>query len=74
MQAAFRGNTVGFSKFVPDENIAKVTKEEIFAYMSQHHAPKRIVIAGKDLDLCIFVSLQVDTLVEASLILYLYGS
>ncbi|VDO31795.1 unnamed protein product [Haemonchus placei] len=44
--AAFRDNTLGFSKFTTEEGLRKITREHINSYISQYHAPERIVVAG----------------------------
>ncbi|PAV60332.1 hypothetical protein WR25_15440 [Diploscapter pachys] len=49
-KAAFRDNTLGFSKFTPSENIHAITKEHVFSFMSQYHTPDRIVVGGVGVD------------------------
>ncbi|XGW31807.1 hypothetical protein V3C99_010184 [Haemonchus contortus] len=44
--AAFRDNTLGFSKFTTKEGLRKITREHINSYISQYHAPERIFVAG----------------------------
>ncbi|CAI4225722.1 unnamed protein product [Auanema sp. JU1783] len=44
--AAFRDNTLGFSKYTSDETLDKITMKHVFSYMSQYHSPERIVVSG----------------------------
>ncbi|KAK5984591.1 Mitochondrial-processing peptidase subunit alpha [Trichostrongylus colubriformis] len=48
--AAFRDNTLGFSKFSTEDGLQKITREHVNSYMSQYHAPERIVVAGVGVD------------------------
>ncbi|PIO77072.1 hypothetical protein TELCIR_00828, partial [Teladorsagia circumcincta] len=49
-QAAFRDNTLGFSKFTTDDGLKKITRHHVNSYISQYHAPERIVVAGVGVD------------------------
>ncbi|KAK6051195.1 peptidase M16 inactive domain protein, partial [Cooperia oncophora] len=44
--AAFRDNTLGFSKFTTEDGLQKITRQHVNSYISQYHAPERIVVAG----------------------------
>ncbi|VDL77953.1 unnamed protein product [Nippostrongylus brasiliensis] len=46
-KAAFRDNTLGFSKFTTEEALPKITEKHVNSYISQHHAPERVVVAGE---------------------------
>lgn len=48
--AAFRDNTLGFSKFTSENALSKITKKHVNSYISQYHAPERIVVAGVGVD------------------------
>ncbi|CAJ0957474.1 unnamed protein product, partial [Mesorhabditis belari] len=45
-QAAFRSNTLGFSKYGNPEAFSEISRERIFGYLSKYYAPNRIVLAG----------------------------
>ncbi|GMT34020.1 hypothetical protein PFISCL1PPCAC_25317, partial [Pristionchus fissidentatus] len=45
-QAAFRHNTIGFSKFTTDEEAMKMTREELVKFQRAHHTPARMAVAG----------------------------
>ncbi|WKY04173.1 hypothetical protein Q1695_005280 [Nippostrongylus brasiliensis] len=49
-KAAFRDNTLGFSKFTTEEALPKITEKHVNSYISQHHAPERVVVAGVGVD------------------------
>ncbi|XP_050303675.1 mitochondrial-processing peptidase subunit alpha [Anthonomus grandis grandis] len=44
--AAYRDNTLGLPKLCPNQNLNKIDRETLFAYLSQHYTPKRMVVAG----------------------------
>nr|XP_042898571.1 mitochondrial-processing peptidase subunit alpha isoform X2 [Parasteatoda tepidariorum] len=45
-QAAYRENTLGLPKLCPPENILKIDRSILFAYLKNHFTPSRMVIAG----------------------------
>uniref|UniRef100_F1L1J9 Mitochondrial-processing peptidase subunit alpha n=1 Tax=Ascaris suum TaxID=6253 RepID=F1L1J9_ASCSU len=49
-EAAFNGNTLGFSKYCPPENVNKIQRQHLFSYMKQYHSPDRMVVAGIGVD------------------------
>ncbi|VDM48713.1 unnamed protein product [Toxocara canis] len=49
-EAAFNGNTLGFSKYCPSQNVDKIQREHLFTYMKQYHSPDRMVVAGVGVD------------------------
>lgn len=57
-QAAYRGNTVGFRRFCPTENIAKIDREVLHSYLRNYYTPDRMVLAG--------VGVEHDHLVECA--------
>uniref|UniRef100_A0A1I7YJ78 Mitochondrial-processing peptidase subunit alpha n=1 Tax=Steinernema glaseri TaxID=37863 RepID=A0A1I7YJ78_9BILA len=57
-EAAFRGNTLGLSKYCKDEGITAINREHLFSYLKQHHTPQRMVVAG--------VGVEHDALVAAT--------
>lgn len=44
--AAYRENTLGLPKLCPAENADKVDRNVMLRYLSQHHTPSRMVVAG----------------------------
>lgn len=46
-EAAFRGNTVGFSKYCKTEETSKINRSHLLSFMSQYYTPDRIVLGGK---------------------------
>lgn len=44
--AAYRGNTLGLARLSPQDNLQKINRNILFTYLSQHHTPKRMVLAG----------------------------
>ncbi|XP_068105221.1 mitochondrial-processing peptidase subunit alpha [Hyperolius riggenbachi] len=44
--AAFRDNTVGLPRFCPVENIDKIDRQKLHAYMHNYYTPDRMVLAG----------------------------
>ncbi|XP_066222809.1 mitochondrial-processing peptidase subunit alpha isoform X1 [Saccopteryx leptura] len=57
-EAAFKGNTVGLHRFCPTENIAKIDRGVLHAYMRNYYTPDRMVLAG--------VGVEHDHLVECA--------
>ncbi|CAD6184449.1 unnamed protein product [Caenorhabditis auriculariae] len=55
-QAAFKGNTLGFSKFATSETLPKITSRDVATYLSQMHSPPRMVVAGIGVDHDAFVT------------------
>ncbi|KJH41216.1 peptidase M16 inactive domain protein [Dictyocaulus viviparus] len=45
-KAAFRDNTLGFSKYTTEAVLPNISEKHINSYMYQYHAPERIVVAG----------------------------
>ncbi|XP_075415934.1 mitochondrial-processing peptidase subunit alpha [Tenrec ecaudatus] len=45
-EAAFRENTVGLHRFCPPENIAKIDRQALHAYLGAYYRPERMVLAG----------------------------
>ncbi|XP_054988357.1 mitochondrial-processing peptidase subunit alpha [Sorex araneus] len=45
-EAAYRGNTVGLHRFCPAENIARIDREVLHAYLRNYYTPDRMVLAG----------------------------
>ncbi|KAJ8927742.1 hypothetical protein NQ314_019745 [Rhamnusium bicolor] len=39
-------NTLGLPKLCTPENLHKIDRDVLFAYLSQHYTPKRMVVAG----------------------------
>uniref|UniRef100_A0AC35TVM0 Mitochondrial-processing peptidase subunit alpha n=1 Tax=Rhabditophanes sp. KR3021 TaxID=114890 RepID=A0AC35TVM0_9BILA len=54
--AAFKLNTLGISKFANGDSVDKITKQDLYTYMSQYHAPGNMVIAGVGVDHDSFVA------------------
>ncbi|TKR72458.1 hypothetical protein L596_019897 [Steinernema carpocapsae] len=48
--AAFRGNTLGLSKYCKQDGEVKNSRKWLFSYLKQHHAPERMVVAGVGVD------------------------
>ncbi|KAG8554833.1 hypothetical protein GDO81_003913 [Engystomops pustulosus] len=44
--AAYRDNTVGLPRFCPIENIDKINRNTLHAYMNNYYTPDRMVLAG----------------------------
>lgn len=44
--AAYRENTLGLPKLCPAENTDKIDRNTILRYLSKHHTPSRMVVAG----------------------------
>nr|KAF6486583.1 peptidase, mitochondrial processing subunit alpha [Rousettus aegyptiacus] len=57
-EAAYRGNTVGFRRFCPTENIAKIDRGVLHSYLRNYYTPDRMVLAG--------VGVEHDHLVECA--------
>ncbi|KAE9413650.1 hypothetical protein Angca_008649, partial [Angiostrongylus cantonensis] len=49
-KAAFRDNTLGFSKFTTETALPKITEKHVNSYMHQYHAAERLVVAGVGVD------------------------
>ncbi|KAM6170340.1 mitochondrial-processing peptidase subunit alpha isoform 2-T2 [Rhynchocyon petersi] len=45
-EAAFRENTVGLHRFCPPDNIARIDREVLHAYLRNYYTPGRMVLAG----------------------------
>ncbi|KAM9641925.1 mitochondrial-processing peptidase subunit alpha [Trichechus inunguis] len=45
-EAAYRGNTVGLHRFCPPENITKIDRQVLHAYLRNYYTPDRMVLAG----------------------------
>lgn len=58
LQAAYRENTVGLHRFCPTENIAKIDRDVLHAYLRNYYTPDRMVLAG--------VGIEHDHLVECA--------
>ncbi|KAM3728975.1 Mitochondrial-processing peptidase subunit alpha [Dirofilaria immitis] len=56
--AAYNGNTMGFTKYCPEESIANINQEHIYTFMKQYYKPSRIVVAGIGVDHDSLVSLS----------------
>ncbi|KAI7813031.1 mitochondrial-processing peptidase subunit alpha [Triplophysa rosa] len=44
--AAYRGNTVGLSRFCPADNIEKIDRKLLHKYLQSYYCPERMVLAG----------------------------
>lgn len=44
--AAYRQNTLGLPKLCPAENAEKIDRNVLLHFLSQHHTPSRMVVAG----------------------------
>lgn len=44
--AAYRENTLGLPKLCPADNSEKIDRSVLLQYLSQHHTPSRMVVAG----------------------------
>lgn len=44
--AAYRGNTVGLSRFCPADNIEKIDTKLLHKYLQSYYCPERMVLAG----------------------------
>lgn len=44
--AAYRQNTLGLPKLCPQENAEKIDRNIMLQYLSKHHTPSRMVVAG----------------------------
>lgn len=49
-QAAYRDNTLGLPKLCPPDNVSKIDRNVLYTYLSQHHVPSRMVVAGVGVD------------------------
>ncbi len=49
-QAAYSGNTLGLRKICAPENIASIDRTILQTYLSNHHTPDRMVLAGVGMD------------------------
>ncbi|KAK6759508.1 hypothetical protein RB195_021224 [Necator americanus] len=49
-KAAFRDNTLGFSKYTTEKALPTITEQHVNSYISQYHAPERVVVAGVGVD------------------------
>uniref|UniRef100_A0A183CCF1 Mitochondrial-processing peptidase subunit alpha n=1 Tax=Globodera pallida TaxID=36090 RepID=A0A183CCF1_GLOPA len=49
-QAAFRSNTVGLSRYCPNELVEAVHSKHILSFLSQYYKPQSIVLAGVGVD------------------------
>ncbi|EFO27286.2 peptidase M16 inactive domain-containing protein [Loa loa] len=56
--AAYNSNTLGFSKYCPEESIMAINQEHIYTFMKQYYKPNRIVVAGIGVDHDALVSLS----------------
>ncbi|KAK6112005.1 Peptidase M16 inactive domain family protein [Brugia pahangi] len=56
--AAYNSNTLGFSRYCPEENIMNINQEHIYTFMKQYYKPNRIVVAGVGVDHDALVSLS----------------
>ncbi|OZC05001.1 hypothetical protein X798_08029 [Onchocerca flexuosa] len=56
--AAYNSNTLGFTKYCPEENVMNITQEHIYTFMKQYYKPDRIVVAGIGVDHDALVSLS----------------
>ncbi|CAG0916032.1 unnamed protein product [Notodromas monacha] len=44
--AAYKDNTLGLPKLCPLENLKKIDRALLYSFLSSHHTPERMVIAG----------------------------
>ncbi|VDK51206.1 unnamed protein product [Cylicostephanus goldi] len=49
-KAAFRDNTLGFSKYTSEKQLSNIHQQHVNSYISQYHAPDRLVVAGVGVD------------------------
>uniref|UniRef100_A0A0R3RVR9 Alpha-MPP n=1 Tax=Elaeophora elaphi TaxID=1147741 RepID=A0A0R3RVR9_9BILA len=56
--AAYKNNTLGFTKYCPEESIMNINQEHIYTFMRQYYKPNRIVVAGVGVDHDALVSLS----------------
>ena len=49
-QASYRSNTLGLPNICPEENIDKITRDELLVYLSSHFDPSRMVLTGVNVD------------------------
>lgn len=45
-EAAYRGNTVGLRRFCPPDNVARIDRAALHAYLRCYYRPARMVLAG----------------------------
>ncbi|XP_069695933.1 mitochondrial-processing peptidase subunit alpha [Periplaneta americana] len=48
--AAYRDNTLGLPKIIPEANLSKIDRSVLFTYLKHHYTPKRMVVAGVGVD------------------------
>jgi len=48
--AAFANNTVGLAKVCPEANVDVINRKTLMHYLSNHHTPDRMVVAGVGVD------------------------
>lgn len=48
--AAYRDNTLGLPKLCPPENVDKIDRDVLLAFLRLHHTPSRMVVAGVGVD------------------------
>lgn len=49
-EAAWKNNTLGYSRYCTAENVSNVTRAELLKYMKATYVPERIVISGVGVD------------------------
>ncbi|VBB33840.1 unnamed protein product [Acanthocheilonema viteae] len=55
---AYKNNTLGFTKYCPEESIMNINQNHIYTFMKQYYKPNRIVVAGIGVDHDALVSLS----------------
>lgn len=49
-QAAYRGNTLGLPGICPEENLGKISVEELKQFLASYYSPSRMVLAAVNVD------------------------
>jgi len=45
-QASYRNNTLGLPCICPEENLGKISRDELCEFLSSHYTPDRMVLGG----------------------------
>lgn len=64
-QASYRDNTLGLPNICPEENIGKISRQELLEFMASNFDPCRMVLTGVNVDHSQFVELAKSLFVGA---------
>lgn len=64
-QAAYKYNTIGLPNICPEENLNKISSDELKEFLAAHYTPSRMVLTGVNVDHQQLVQLAREHFVDA---------